>query len=122
MSVDIDPDAADDAGDAIAEADEETTDRERWFARAYIVGLVVTLIVGTGLLVQLGFISGDVTLSADANVGWIIELAVAAIAAVIVLFTVGMGIKATGGGLVNAIISGIARMLDGYSLPDNDDE
>jgi len=122
MSTDPDMKQVDEAADEISEADADTTERGRWFARAYLVGLVVLIVGGLSALLYIGVLDVDLSLTAEANVGWILEYVVGGVGLLLVAFTAFMVIKAVGGNLIASVIRGGARLADAYQLPENRDE
>jgi len=102
--------------DDLEEATKGQTDRSKWFARVYILSLIVSIIAGFIGFIHLGIIEINVTMNANLNIGWIIELLVFSLSVLLVLFTSGMVLKATGGKVLGAVISTIAKIADQYEL------
>jgi hypothetical protein len=121
MSTDPDIDQVDEAADEISGATAGTTEAGRWFARAYVVGLLVLVVGGFSGLLYLGVLDLSVSLTAEVTVGWVVEYIVAGMGLLLVAFTAFMVVKAAGGNLVASVIRGGARLADAYSLPENQD-
>jgi len=108
-------------GEQLESASENTTKEGRWFSRAYFLilfGLVIGLFVA---LFHFNYIALDLTITANPDISWILEVLAGAVAGLFILFSTAMLIKATGGKTIKALFSIIARIADNYELDDNID-
>jgi hypothetical protein len=102
--------------DAVSQVTESPKVSRR-FARAYIVTLFV--VVGGGLVVayHLGIVqptaSPDVTEAAE----WLVK----GLVLTFLLFTAAMLVRAVGLGFIKGVVRGAARMMDQYTLPDDEE-
>ena len=120
MSTD-DIDAADDAGDQIEDAADETTLHQRVFAKAWVVAVAAVIVAAAILAVRLGYVDPSITISASVDVGDELALLVRGLVVVFLAFTAIMALVAAPGSYVSAIISAAARIADNYQLPGDDD-
>ena len=112
-----------DAADAAAELDEENLEEVgggRWadlYSYAYLTALAAAVLGGIYLvyrLIQSGVIETDVSLSVNADLGWVVEWFLAAILLFVVLWTALQIINAAGVGFWNSVKNIIAEAADGY--------
>lgn len=112
-----------DAVDAASELDEENLEEVgggKWadlYSYAYLTAVAAAVIGGVYAvyrLVQSGVIETDVSLSVNADIGWVVEWFLAAILLIVVFWTVLQVINAAGIGFINSLKNVIAEAADGY--------
>jgi hypothetical protein len=92
---------------------------ERRFAYLWLTALVVVPVAGFVALVTFGFVSVDVTLQANADVAWVVEYTVAALAAIFVVFTFLQVARVAGVGFLNGLAEAVVTVVDNYERPSN---
>lgn len=112
-----------DAAEVASELDEEAlADMQggKWadlYSYAYLTALAAAVLGGIYLvyrLIQSGVIKTDVSISVNANLGWVVEWFLAAILLFVVLWTALQIINAAGVGFWNSVKDIIAEAADGY--------
>jgi len=101
-------------------ADENTTDRVRWFARLYLLALISLVILALGSLIYFDYITVALTLSGTINIAWIVEYVVLGLAGLLLLFTASMVVKAVGGSTVASVINVVRTVADNYQIDRSD--
>lgn len=112
-----------DAAEVASELDEEDlADMQggKWadlYSYAYLTALAAAVLGGVYMiyrLVRAGVIETDVSLSVNADLGWVVEYFIGAILLVVIVWTVLQVINAAGVGFWNSVKDIIAEAADGY--------
>jgi hypothetical protein len=112
-----------DAAEAASELDEKDLDEVgggRWadvYSYAYLTALALGLLgaaYGIYRLARAGVIESDISVSVNANIGWVVEWFLAAILLIVVFWTVLQVVNAAGIGFINSLKNVIAEAADGY--------
>lgn len=89
----------------------------RTYAVAYVTALIALPVIAVAVGTWLGWISVDLTVTADVSAGWLIEYGLAAAGALFFVYTAAQVVRAIGVGFTASLVSGLARMADNYELP-----
>jgi hypothetical protein len=117
---DIDDEKVADAAAELDEKDLEEVGGGKWadfYSYAYLTALAAAVIGGVYAvyrLVRAGVIETDVSLSVNADIGWVVEWFLAGILLVVMFWTVLQVINAAGIGFINSLKNVIAEAADGY--------
>ena len=87
------------------------------YAYVYLTALIFGLIGVTVYAAQVGFIQTNITLTFNANLGWILEYFVAALVGVFSLWTFIQIVRVTGAKFISGLTDRIASIADSYDLP-----
>jgi len=123
-----DPDDAVTVAEDLDEAELEELEGSRWevaYSYAYLTALALALLGGIYAvyrMVRAGYIDTDITVSVNANIGWVVEYLLAGIVLVILLWTVIQVLRATGVEFWNSILDSIASVADSYNRDGGGDE
>jgi hypothetical protein len=105
----------DEAGEQIEEASEETGSRTKWFARLYMIGLLLAILGAAWLLYSGGSLTPDVSPTASPDFTDEAELLGRGLVIIFLAFTAGWGLVALPGNYINAVSGIVGRFLHGYT-------
>ncbi|AGM11891.1 hypothetical protein DNAM5_28 [Haloarcula californiae tailed virus 1] len=124
------PDDADDlpdgegiqeSADSLEEMDDEVTTGLRTYARTYVTGLFVVLVLGFAAAVYFDFISFSLNLTADVSVGYLVEYLAIAIVVLFVFFTAAMVLIAIPASFTAAIVRFAGGIVEAGQSEDDDE-
>lgn len=118
---DVDGEQVEEAADSLEEMDDEVSRGLRTYARAYITGLFLLIIVSFGVAVYFDYITVAVNLTADASVGWLVEYLAIGVVGAFLFFTFAMTLISIPASFTAAVVrfaGGIVQAAEG----DNEDE
>jgi len=108
----IDEDTAADIQDAADQADEDVTDRQRWWAFAQLAAIFGVVAVAIGLAIWLDVVALSLSVSAAVSIGWILEYLVLGFVAAFLVYLAMLLLIAAPGSLITlgaSVAYGIAE-------------
>lgn len=73
MSGEVDEETAEKVQEDLADASEDVSDRQQWFANIQLALFFFTVFAIIILAVKFGYLDSEITILAEANVGWVFE-------------------------------------------------
>lgn len=91
------------------------------YAYLYLTFLILAPLTGVAYAAYAGWINPSVSVSLNAELGWIMEYAIAALVALFILWTFAQVVRVTGFGFIKKTTRFATDLMDGYSKEDFDE-
>jgi ABC-type multidrug transport system fused ATPase/permease subunit len=116
----IDEETAEDIQDAATQADEDVTDRQRWWAFAQLAAIFGLVAVAIGLAIYFDVVALSLSVSAAVSIGWIIEYLVLGFVVAFLLYLAMLLLIAAPGSLISLGASVAYGIAESQGLVDNE--